>query len=290
MKKIIFNTILCSLLLAMTACEQKNVPDNSNTGPKTKTYANHRDSIVEQSFPMKHIIEEFTAIWCGYCPGGMSYIHDFVKNDTNWIVIMHHEDDDMSTRWDSVISNEFEITFIPRTTINRAGLNMLFHPQEMGKWHCEDYEEETYVSLNVNNTYDSISRKLHIAVSGLVGQSDFPNLRLTVLIKESGIIDKQGDMNVPTYHYWEEFCHTDAPRAYTTEALGDSIDVDNHGYFANDFELDMDSTWVANNCMVVAFVSEEIKPIIQVEQRPVVAGAMGGADIQCGGITLGNKL
>ena len=97
-------------------------------------------------------------------------------------------------------------------------------------------------------------------------------------------------MNVSTYHYWEEFCHTDVPRAYTTDALGDSIDVDNHGYFANDFVLDMDSTWVANNCMVVAFVSEEIKPIIQVEQRPVVAGTMGGADIQCGGITLGNKL
>ena len=285
MKRIIFNTILCSLLLAFSACEQKNVPDNSNTGPKPKTYANHRDSIVEQSFPMKHIIEEFTGMSCVYCPNAMDCVHSFVENDTNWIVVMHYNYNHVSTLKDTTLFNEFNVKYIPRATMDRAGRE-LFDPRQMTYWHREDYEgEETYVSLNINNTYDSISRKLNVAISGLVGKSDFPDLKLTVLLKESGIIEMQADASLPSPCYWEEYCHTDIPRVYMTDVLGDATDVDNYGKFANEFELDMDSTWEANNCMVVAFVSEEIKPIIQVEQRPVVAGTMGGADIHPGGIT-----
>lgn len=59
--------------LMLTACE----PDTPS------------EPILE-AYPKKHLIEEFTGQDCGYCPYGMNCIHEFMGNDTNWVLVLHH--------------------------------------------------------------------------------------------------------------------------------------------------------------------------------------------------------
>ena len=97
------------------------------------------------------------------------------------------------------------------------------------------------------------------------------------------MIDTQADY-YKTYEGWKEFCHTNAVRAFLSDAKGDAISITNQRY-STEYTLTLKDQWIAENCMVVAFLSEDFKPVIQVEQKPVVAGSKGGADIQHGGIT-----
>ena len=71
MKRINLFAIIGLASLAFTAC-------NEPSGP------------IPESFPKKHLIEEFTGQDCGYCPYGMDCVHDFAGNDSNWIVVLHH--------------------------------------------------------------------------------------------------------------------------------------------------------------------------------------------------------
>ena len=71
--KRLFIALLSLAALTFTACNTNN-PD----GP------------IPDSFPKKHLIEEFTGQDCGYCPYGMNCISDFTANDTNFIVVLHH--------------------------------------------------------------------------------------------------------------------------------------------------------------------------------------------------------
>ena len=68
-------------------------------------------------------------------------------------------------------------------------------------------------------------------MSGLVGRDDIGSLQLTVLVKESGMIDTQADYN-NTFEGWQEFRHTNAVRAFMTAAKGDAIEVNNQHYSA----------------------------------------------------------
>ena len=62
---------LSLVFVALTSCKPKDEP-------------------IPDSFPKTHLIEEFTGQSCGYCPYGMDCIHDFMADDTNFILVLHH--------------------------------------------------------------------------------------------------------------------------------------------------------------------------------------------------------
>lgn len=275
--------IMLSILTAFcfTACE-----------PNTPVDPVEPQDTIPASFPKKQLIEEFTGQTCGYCPGGMDAIHAFVGNDTNWIVVLHHYGyaaDNFSVPGSKTITSALGVNGAPSMCINRAktnygeGKGIIFHPGYLDYTSKSQFETTTYASINIKNTYDAASRELNIHVSGIVIEEDVPNLQLTVLVKESGMIDKQADYN-KTFEGWKEFRHTNAVRAFLTAPKGEFFDIVNHRYSA-DYTITLDQGWVPENCMVVAFLSDSFKPVVQAEQRPVVAGTAGGADIQHGGIT-----
>lgn len=263
-----------TLMLALTACEQ-NTP------------------LPEEQFPKKQLIEEFTGQDCGWCPLGMNYIHDFVSNDTNWIVVLHHDGyqkDHFTVSGSSTIARKLSVNGAPSMALNRTktqtgeGKLLIFHPAYLADMQRSNFETTTYASIGISNNYDAESRTLRVHVDGRIGKDDYPALKLTVLVKESGMIDYQADYN-DTYEGWKEFRHTNAVRAFMTAAFGDTITIDKKRAYSSDYVLTLNENWVAENCMVVAFLSEGDKPVVQAEQRPVVAGSKGGADIKHGGIT-----
>ena len=264
--------------VALTAC-----------GPK--------DEPIPDSFPKKHLIEEFTGQTCGYCPYGMNCIHDFMENDTNFILVLHHygySQDHFTIAGSKTITSALKVKGAPTMTINRAKTSYMdegikrsattFHPGYLPDVDKAQFEKTTYASVNIQNTYNPSSRELKVTVSGALCKQDYPLLNLTVMVKESGMIDTQAD-----YYYsfegWQEFRHTNAVRAFLTDAKGDELLVDSTRHYKEEYTLTLENAWVPENCMVVAFLSEEFQPVVQAAQKPVVEGTKGGADILHGGIT-----
>lgn len=273
MKKSVFFGALCGLLLGLTACEPQG-------------------QALPESYPKKHLLEEFTGQDCGYCPYGMDCVHDFIKNDTNWIVVLHHYGyaaDHFSVAGSKKITNKLAVSGAPTVCIDRAktktggGTSICFHPGYLPETSRTQFETTTYASIELENRYDSATRMLTVRVSGAVLRKDAPELKLTLLVKESGMVDYQAD-NYATYEGWQEFRHCNAVRAYLTDPLGDAITINKKQYVA-EYDLVLEKKWKANNCAVVAILSEDFKPVVQAEQKPVVAGTQGGADILHGGIT-----
>lgn len=255
---------------------------------------------IRDSYPKKHLIEEFTGQDCGYCPYGMNCVHEFMENDTNWVLVLHHygyKKDNFSVAGSKTITNALlgPNDGAPSITINRAktkykdeyGSNrnmVVFHPAYLETTSKSQFDETTYASINIYNSYNANTRELNVKVSGALSRKDVESLRLTVLVKESGMIDYQQDY-YNTYEGWSEFRHTNAVRAFLTDEKGDEVIIRNQRYSDN-FTITLKDKWVAENCMIVAFLSEDFQPVIQAEQRPVVEGSKGGADIQHGGITV----
>lgn len=250
-------------------------------------------------FPKKNLIEEFTGQDCQYCPFGMDCVHDFTKEDPDWIIVMHHAGfypDNLTIDGSSKIASKYKVNGAPMISINREKTSyindynkevsqLIFHPLYL-ETLTQSFEKKTYASVNIANTYDASSRKLHVKVTGQIGKADFPTLNLTVLVKESGIIDYQAD-KYHSFKGWKEFRHTNAIRAFLTETFGDPISiVDKNRSYTAEYDIELSDKWNAENCMVVAFLTaEEDKPVVQAEQSPVISGSKGGADIQYGGIT-----
>ena len=274
MKRILI-AFVGALTLLLTACDT-----NTPSGP------------IPESFPKKHLIEEFTGQACGYCPYGMDCIHEFVANDTNWIVVLHHYGyaaDHFTVNESKTVTNALNVGGAPQMCINRtktktgAGNTIVFHPAYLEDASKSQFETTTYASVEIENKYNADARELKIHVSGALSRTDIETLHLTVLVKESGMIDTQADY-LGSFEGWKEFRHTNAVRAFLTAAKGDEVLIKKQRYSA-DYTLTLNEKWVPENCMVVAFLSEDFKPVVQAEQRPVVAGTQGGADIHHGGVT-----
>lgn len=279
MKRIFSYVAMIGLMAwTMTACNNDSDPD----GP------------IPESFPKKNLIEEFTGQDCGYCPDGMDAIHQFMANDTNWVLLLHHygyNEDHFSVSGSKTITSALGVSGAPNMTINRAKTKyygsqsaVVFHPGYLEYTKKTQFETTTYASIVIDNTYDAATRELRVRVSGAISKADYPQLYLTVVVKESGMVDYQQD-NYKTYAGWQEFRHANAVRAFLTPAKGEEVNVNGNRRYSAVYSVTLDNKWVAENCMVVAFLSESFKPVVQAEQQPVVAGTSGGADILHGGIT-----
>jgi len=279
-RNILFSAIVGLVTLTLAACDP-NAPE----------------APIPDSFPKKHLIEEFTGQGCGYCPYGMDCIHNYITNDTNWILVLHHDGysaDNFTVKGSSTITRALKVDGAPSISINRAKTKfknengaqqslVVFHPGYLESTLKSQFNDSTYASVRIKNSYDASSRELNILVSGELCNQEHPDLYLTVLIKESGMIDYQMDY-VKTYEGWQEFRHANAVRVFLTEAKGDELLVNNQRY-SERFTVTLDAQWVPENCMVVAFLTEAFQPVVQAEQCPVVVGTQGGADIVHGGIT-----
>ncbi|MBQ9440212.1 MAG: Omp28-related outer membrane protein [Paludibacteraceae bacterium] len=248
---------------------------------------------IPASFPKKHLIEEFTGQSCGYCPYGMDCISSFMKGDDNWILVLHHygyAPDKFSVSGSQTITNSLGVDGAPSVCVDRdmtqteAGNSIVFHPAYMTSLDKSQFETTTYASVQIENDYNAETRELKVKVSGDLCRDDYPTLQLTVLVKESGMIESQQDY-YNTYEGWEQFRHANAVRVFLSSAKGDKVTVDAVRHYTATYTTTLKSSWVPENCMVVAFLSEAFKPVVQAEEQPVVAGTSGGSDLEHGGIT-----
>ena len=203
----------------------------------------------DKAYPRKQLLEEFTSQWCGYCPGDMDAIHAYIKDDPNWVLILHHYGyaaDNFSAKGGIQISNQLKVNGAPSIAINREmtkyGIrsDIVFSPYSLPVTSKDQFAKTTYASVNIENTYDEGTGYLDVHVSGNIAKKDHPTLYLTVLIKESGMVDFQYDYDhAPSNNQWTEFRHTNAVRYFLSEPLGDEVFEDSKGNYEADYSIKM---------------------------------------------------
>lgn len=284
MKKLYF-FLLAALTLSFAACQQGGGSDDP-------------DKPVSGKYPRKHLIEHFTGEECGYCPDGMASIEEFLastKKDYIWV--SHHYGygtDEYSIPANSTIGKKLGIQSAPNVVFDRTkrrvnGNNAYgFHPgwlvEEKGAVPLND-ADSAIANVVIESSFDAASRELKLTVKGNVLDETIESLRLSVLIKESGTVGAQLDF-YDTWEGWSEFRHVKTVRAMLSAAMGDIVEV-SKGKYSADYTYSVPAKWVAENCMIVAYITDDattVQPIINAEQTPLVAGTKGGDDIKSGGI------
>lgn len=249
------------------------------------------DSIPD-SFPKTHLIEEFTGQGCGHCPRGMDSVHAFMEKNPNYILVLHHTygTDNFTVSGSQKIAKQLNVSAAPQACIDRTktksadGNKIIFNPiSALHNFDTEQLASTTYASVNIANEYDPETRLLQVTVSGEICTKDYPQLKLTVLVKESGMIAAQADF-YHTENGWKEFRHANAVRAVLSDPTGDIVKVNKQRY-SDTFAFQMSKKWNLDNCSVVAFLTEDFKPVVQAAEKPVIEGTKGGADILHEGIT-----
>lgn len=244
--------------------------------------------------PRKHLLEHFTTAQCGYCPGGYKEIVKYTEAKSNVVWVCHHAGygkDDYTTTEASQLCEFLNVPGAPYAVFDRAplspltsGTNVAFNALIINDYPVK-YIDTTYASLQIENTYSAATRQLAVHVTGAVEKEDVTSLKLTALVKESGMLGPQNDYEYTFTGKWLEYTHVNTPRKYLSNALGDVLDVTS-GTIDTTYTITLNSKWVADNMSVVCFLTEASgKNVIQAEQEPVVSGTKGGQDIQPGGVT-----
>lgn len=270
---------IATTLVLLVSCGNSEIDDPITTVP--------------ESFPRKQLVEQFTSQSCGYCPQGIAYIEEALDGKSNYVWVSNHSgfaDDDFTISESKTLASNFSINSAPSLMLNRETLEIpeegskrVFHPYYLKDLFPAE-QSTANSSVVISNEYDATTRELKVTVSGQCANPDVTRMRLTVLIKESGMVALQSDF-VFTFEGWQEYIHTHAVRAFLTATLGDEVTLDKQQYSAT-FTTKLGNNWEADNCMVVAFLTTvKSGVVVNAEEVPVVNGTKGGADIIGGGKT-----
>lgn len=259
------------------------------------------ETLVEASeFPMMHLLEHFTGEACGYCPIGYMALWEFTEKHPNVIWVSHHKgfaDDQYTIKASSSIVTVNGVSGAPSCAIDRAALKCkggsstatkpALHPvylsESEGYGLKNELAETTNMSVLIDNAYNKYTRELTVHVFGYVADPAVTTLKLSVLVKESGMVGEQHDYNF-TFEGWEQYRHVHVPRAFLTASLGDQIDVVNQKYDTT-YTIALKDSWIESNMSVVAYATNtKNKPVMQAAVKPVVAGTEGGAHMKPEGL------
>ena len=253
---------------------------------------------VPSSFPRKFLIEHFTGDQCGYCPGGMFSLKEYVlRQTTPCIWVSHHygyNKDEYTITESSKIGAACGVQGAPNMSFNRTkitGNTIAFHPGYLSEMGMDELiankcENEAEASVKIDHSYDATTQQLNVTVSGLVSNNEVTEYLLSVLVKENGLVGKQAD-----YSYswktagYKEFLHPCVVRNMMTLALGDTVKVEKQRY-SKSFSYTLPMNLVPENCCVVAYITPlNKKPIINAEETTLIAGSMDKYDFLPYGIT-----
>jgi hypothetical protein len=122
---------------------------------------------------------------------------------------------------------------------------------------AEETLEQPKVLVNVSAEFDATSRDLDININLVPLENLGSDLRLTVVITESGIINKQATPNGVVDDYIHNHIFRDAISATEGDVLGDlrALEEKNIIYSYVLPEADGSGPWIPENCEIIAFVS-----------------------------------
>ena len=275
-----------SLLIAgtfMTSCDKVDEPFTKQVFIDT-THVEHQKRVL---------LEDYTGHMCTNCPTAAVIAEKLKNNYGDKLVLLSiHAGpfanapggdfaDDFTTEAGDAWDTYFGISNVgnPKGMVNRIGYPILDHILAPDGWSgavSKALKESAKVDLRITNTYNADTRKLTSTIDIEFVETFDENLKLIVVLCESGIIapQKNNDKTIGPTPIIFDYEHNNMLRAsITTGTWGVPIAEEgtvNPETLQKSFNYTLGSAFNADKCKVVAFIYDtETNEVLQVAEKAV---------------------
>lgn len=276
---------MSAMILGFAACSKVNPNKNgtNHLGVTTPTEVTPPPSAVNPvgdmpaDFTKKAVIEEATAVWCGYCPNGAYYLNQACTNNPDKVYgVAYHKTDVFSDMYDAFtakasgeLSSEFNISGIPGGVVNRISTSNNYN--SWGATASAEIKKVATCGLAMV-TKKVIDNQYEIEVHAGFNASMSGDYRLVVYILEDDVhkgaaYNQHNYMDADAGSPWQgkgdpmsaaNFRHNHVFRQSLVNGLhGDAIDAAKMkagGEFVKTYSLDASSEWDLSKVSVLAMI------------------------------------
>lgn len=252
---------------------------------------------VSTSAEMKNVVlEEFTGIYCGYCPQGHAIANDIAEANPNDVVVINihtggyanpqGNDPDFRTPFGADIAGQSNLTGYPAGTVNRqvfAGLGMNSGGTAMSRsnWTSASNTvlgEASYVNVALEGTIDVNTRVLTVDVETYFSGVAPSSVNLNVALLQNHIAGTQSGASGNPDQVLEDgqYEHNHMLRHLLTGQWGEAISTTTQGSTATGqytYTIPEDLNGIPydlGNLEIVAFITEG--------QQQIMTGAKGALE------------
>jgi hypothetical protein len=236
------------------------------------------------------VLEEYTGINCPYCPQGHAAAEAILTANPDKVsIIAIHQgyfanpdegQPDFTTSFGNALAGQTSLEGYPSGTVNRHYFSDLSTSGGTAL-NRSDWEEasdeillaESYLNIGVETDFDDLTRLLTVNVE-VYYTANLPfginSNFIQIAIVESGIIAYQSGGSA-------NYNHKHMLRHLITDQWGDEIVAPDYGtLISRTYTYTMPEGWVAENCEIVAFVTETRQEIITGKTVELINGFSNG--------------
>ena len=285
MKKIINNVlILLAIVCICACCDIIHGPYKVTPTPPDTTSAG--DTI------RRVLLEDFTGIYCGYCPDGHREAKKITDRYGDKVVLIgihanpdiftkprETTDPDFRTNWGKEIDNFYSVSIsgLPRGLVNRMSWKNSITVGYRDWFAAVDsfLKLPLEASILVNNTYDTASRNLKIDIEINPKIVLPPTTQLVVQLTEDSIVAIQLDYNGIADPPFENpnYIHKHVFRKGINGTFGEKLSATAspaNVKVTKSYNLTVDPSWNANECEIVAYLfDQQTNEVRQVTQKKI---------------------
>jgi hypothetical protein len=233
------------------------------------------------------LIEDFTGVRCVNCPAGSEAINALLNIHGERLVAVgihagffarpyDESNEDLSTpTGESILGLLGEPQGYPAAAINRtlfSGEESVFLGQnQWAGYIAEELLTPPSVKIEILPDFNTDDRTLDLTTKLYLQENiDFPDVRLTVYLVETNIIDAQLTPDGLKTDYTHKHVFRDAISAFDGDLLGEDLTANTT--ISRDFTYTLPDHWNADECSVIAFVHRGggSKEVLQAHEVKIV--------------------
>ena len=239
-------------LICFTSCEKDpanpenptdstEVNDNNSDNPGDNPAGDFDDLTVSTNTSKRNaIIEEYTGIYCGYCPDGHAIVRELMENNPNKVFAInihqgYYANDTYTTEWGDALAAQTGLTGYPSGTVNRHVFSGTM-AMDRSKWDTRAKQiiaKTSSLNLAARAIIDTNARTMKVCVKGYyTSDSDSSTNLLNVAVLQNDIVGQQsnyGNYNQAQYDAQGRYHHMHMLRDLITGQWGELIETTTRG-------------------------------------------------------------
>lgn len=217
------------------------------------------------------LLEEFTGKGCTNCPKGSRVIDDLLSvYDSNLVVVSIHagffanpqffplgEYDLRTEEGEKIFSMLGPNSGYPSGVVDRIKVNGNYqiNASQWGSVISQELDSDPPVEFSIERDFNDQIHNVRLDVNGRAKSDIGGEIRISIMITESGIIDAQDD--IEQGGIVDDYNHKHVLRDMATAFDGDILSngLQTGEAFSASYEFEVSTDWVADNCEIIVFLS-----------------------------------
>ncbi len=228
------------------------------------------------------LLEEFTGKGCTNCPKGSREIDNLLQQyPDNLVVVSIHAGFFADPEFFPLgiydlraAESAFLIQYLgpifgyPSGTVNRTAIggDLQIGLQQWASAISSDIQVPPSIEVEIEHTYNEETRELTMTASGIGKEMESGEVRLSIMLTESGVVDAQDDIEAGGIV--DDYVHKHILRRMLTPAAGETLfeNISIGKTFSREYTTTISAEWVAESMEIIAFVSlvnGSVYPVLQ---------------------------